>query len=121
MRSIATQPGTAARVPTKQASDARLERARKSFQPTPDCQANQLLKSKKEKPVTLARDNERTNHRCAPGATWATARRLPDFSAAALGWKIESFQTASENGFPKPLARARRQASLRSQIGYASV
>ena len=37
--------------------------------------------------------------------------RLLDFSAAALGWKIESFQTASENGFPKPLARARRQAS----------
>jgi len=30
--------------------------------------------------------------------------RLPDFSTAALGWKIESFQTASENGFPKPLA-----------------
>ena len=47
--------------------------------------------------------------------------RLLDFSAAALGWKIESFQTASENGFPKPLARARRQASLRSQIGCASV
>ena len=89
--------------------------ARLPSEPTP--------KSKKEKPVTLARGNGRTNHRRAPSATWATARRLPDFRADAprLENALEDrFRTASENGFPKPLARARRQASLRSQIGCAS-
>ena len=65
--------------------------ARLPSEPTP--------KSKKEKPVTLARGNGRTNHRRAPSATWATARRLPDFRADAprLENRLEkSFQTASE-------------------------
>ncbi len=54
----------------------------------------------------------------------ATARF---FSAGArLENRLEkSFQPASQNGFPKPLARARRQASLRSQnrmrLGFSSL